>query len=205
MSLMRRVLWALPILWVWKTATQMGVIYALHHGSLWPFWSGVYMHTFKGILLGSFFLPIKLGWIVLLYIGLTLVQPSFSGEIEMFWLAGVIFPFALLTGLAIIELYQRYGRLALVIRNDKVWQAIRAGFAWPGRTAVISLVYLLWYMIALVVFALGLVANATLYVGVEFLIISLMVQQGILLGRSAVSVGWIGSEVTLFERIGAKR
>ena len=197
----RRIVWVLPLLWVWKTATQMGLIYALHHGAIWPFWSGVFLHTPKGLLLSVFYLVLKFSWVVLVYVGLALVQPYFGGEVEMFWLMAVVSPFALLTGLAIIELYHRYGRLALVIRNDKVLPAIRTGFKWPGRSYAISAVYLFWYVVALIVFYLGMLANAEFHVGFGLLWVALGIQQVILLVRSSVTVGWVGSEVFLFEEL----
>ena len=204
--LLRRIVWVIPVFWIWKTAVQMGVIYALHQGAIWPFWSGVYFYTVRGLLLGLIFLPFKAAWIVSIYMGAVFLSSNYlTGEVEVFWLMGVATPFLLLTGLAIIDLYQRYGRLALVVRNDRVLQALRTGFNWPQQYSEASLVYISWYVIAASVFLISLGLNATLHIGVPFLMLTFLVQQAIMFLRSAVTVGWIGSEVFLFERIGARQ
>ena len=201
LQLLLRGLWVLPLVWIWKTATQVGVIYALHQGAIWPFWSGVYFHTIRGLILGLFFILLKAAWVVSIFIGVLYVQESFFGsEVGLFWLMGVILPFVLLTGLAIIELYQRYSRLALVIRNDWVRDAIRMGFYWPTKNSVASLVFISWYFIGLALSAISLFVNAKLHVGLSFLLLVVIVQQAILILRSAVTVGWVGSEVFLFEQ-----
>ena len=201
-----RALMVIPVFWVWKTATQMGVIYALHNGAIWPFWPGVYYHTVRGVVLGVFFLLFKVAWAVSVYMGVVFLQKSFfGGEIGSFWLIAVVLPTALLAGLAIIDLYQRYSRIALVVRNEQVPGAIRAGFNWPSRFPVISLVYVIWYVIAAGVFVAGLLLNARLHVGISFFLLAVVLQQVVLLARSAVTVGWVGSEVHLFERLGNKK
>ena len=178
----------------------MGTIYALHHGAMWSFWPGAFTHTVPGLIVGLCFLPLKAAWVVLTFIGAAFLQSAyFSGEVGSFWLMAVCTPIVLLTGLAILELYQRYARMSLVIRNDKVVQALKVGFVWPQRHSVISLVYICWYFIAAGVVLFGMIVNAELHVGTSYVILALLVQQVIMLGRSAVTVGWVGSEVFLFE------
>lgn len=206
LELLLRILWVLPLVWVWKTATQVGIIYALHQGAIWPFWSGVYFYTIRGLILGVVFLLFKAIWAVSVFVGFTYVQQSyFSSEVGVFWLIGVIFPFVLLTGFAIIELYQRYGRLALVIRNNWVMDAISMGFYWPSKNSIASLVYISWYFIGLAVSLISLVVNAKLHVGISYLLLALVIQQAIQIMRSAVTVGWVGSEVFLFEHSPSKK
>lgn len=199
-QLLWTVLLVIPVFWVWKTAVQMGTIYALHQGAMWSFWPGVFTHTGSGLMVGLCFLPLKAAWVVLTFIGAAFLQTSyFSGEVGSFWLMAVCTPIVLLTGLAILELYQRYARLALVVRNDRLVQALKVGFVWPQRHSVISLVYLYWYGITAGVFLFSMFVNAELHVGTSYVLLALFIQQVIMLGRSAVTVGWVGSEVFLFE------
>ena len=104
-----RLLWVIPILWIWKTAAQVGVIYALHHGAIWPFWRGVGYYTGHGLLLGLMFLPLKVLWVALVYFAAIALDFSLDKEVAIFWVYGVALPVLLLAGLAILELYQRFG------------------------------------------------------------------------------------------------
>ena len=206
LQLLWTIVLVIPVFWIWKTAVQMGTIYALHHGAMWSFWPGVLTHTFNGLIIGFCFLPLKAAWVVLTFIGAGILQSSyFSGEVESFWLIAVCTPIVLLTGLAILELYQRYARMSLVIRNERVVQALKVGFVWPQRHSMISLVYICWYIIALGVFLISMSVNAELHVGTSYVILALLIQQVVMLGRAAVTVGWVGSEVVLFERTLTKK
>ena len=199
------VVFVIPVFWVWKTAVQMGTIYALHYEAMWSFWPGVFTHTLQGLFIGICFLPLKAAWIVLTFIGASVLSTYFTGEVAAFWVMAVWMPTVLLSGLAVLELYQRYARLALVIRNSKVVPALKTGFVWPQRNSVVSLVYICWYVIALSVFLLSMSVNAELHVGTSYVILALLVQQAIMLGRSAVTVGWVGSEVFLFENTSTRK
>ena len=206
LQLLWTALFAIPVFWVWKTAVQMGTIYALHHGAMWSFWPGVFAHTWQGLIVGLCFLPLKAAWVVLTILGASVFLSSlFYGEVAAFWVMAVGMPIVLLSGLAILELYQRYARLALVIRNSKVVQALKVGFVWPGRHSVISLVYICWYIITIGVFLLSVSVNAELHVGTSYVLFALVIQQVIMMGRAAVTVGWVGSEVFLFENTSTKK
>ena len=195
-----QLLWVIPIYWVWKTAAQMGVIYALHQGAIWPFWRGVGYYTPKGLLLSLAFAPLKvLGVVVAVFMGVGL-QSVWGGEVGGFWSMGVLTPFLMLSVLAMLDLFQRYAQIAVVVRHDTIGRALNAGFSWPIKYGAASYLYLIWYAIALVVLVVTQLLNATLHVGVSAIVAGFLIQQVSLFTRSAVRVGWTGSEVSLFER-----
>ena len=190
----------LPIYWVWKTASHVGVIYALHNGALWPFWRGVGYYTGRGLLIGIVYGTLKILWVVISLIFAALVRSSFPGEVGIFWSLAVLAPFLILTGLAVLDLFQRYARLALIIRHDTVGKAIFTGQSWPIKYGAASYVYLIWYLVALGITLLAFAINAQVHVGVSAVVVGFVVQQVSLFTRSAVTVAWIGSETSLFER-----
>ncbi len=195
-----QLLWVLPIYAIWKTASHMGVIYALHNGAIWPFWRGVGYYTGRGLLIGVVFLPLKILWSVFSFFIAGLLSSAWQGEVGTFWVMLVLLPVLLLTGLAVLDLFQRYARMALVIRHDSVAQAIASGVSWPIKYGAASYLYLIWYFIALLAMFATIGLNAMLHVGTRAVLIAFLIQQASMFTRSAIAVGWIGSEVSLFER-----
>lgn len=195
-----QLLWVLPVYAIWKTASHMGVIYALHNGAIWPFWRGVGYYTGKGLLIGIVFLPVKILWAVLSFFIAGLLSSVWPGEVGTFWVMLVLLPVLLLAGLAVLDLFQRYARMALVVRHDSVGQAISAGVSWPIKYGAASYLYMTWYFIALLAMFATIGLNAMLHVGTSAVLIAFLIQQASMFTRSAITVGWIGSEVTLFER-----
>lgn len=195
-----QLLLVIPIYWIWKTASRMGVIYALHQGAIWPFWRGVGYYTAKGLILGIVFLPVKIigaGLAIVIGAGLSNI---WVGSVGAFWTIGVITPILVISVLSMIDLFQRYARISIVVRHDTIWNALSAGFSWPFKYGAASYVYLLWFMIVAFVFIITQVLNATLHVGISAILVGFLIQQISLFTRSAAEVGWIGSEVDLFER-----
>ena len=192
-------LWSIPVLWIWRTASQVGVIYALHHGAIWPFWRGVGYYTGSGLLLALLFLPLKIVWILLVYFSAVALEPVLNGAVINFWVYGVTLPVVLLGGLAILELYQRFGRLSIVIGHKKVWRAMRAGFKWPQRHPVAAGIFISWYSLMLVLLIVAAAVNARLHVGFQPFWLAFLIQQVFIFARSAATVGWVGSEVFVYE------
>ena len=194
-----QLLLVIPLYWIWNTAARMGVIYALHQGAIWPFWRGVGYYTPKGLLMSTFFLPLKvIAVVVAVFLGSFLFN-VWKGEIGAFWTMAVITPFMIISLLSLINLFQRFAMIALVIRHDTVGNAFISGFRWPFRYGSASYVYLAWYGIALLIFAITQSLNALLHVGVSAIAVGFLLQQISLFTQSAVNVGWVGSEVSLFE------
>lgn len=195
-----QLLWIVPLYWLWKTAAHMGVIYALHQGALWPFWRGVGYYTGRGLLVSFIFLPMKVLVLVIAIFFSGFLANAIGGEIAAFWSTAVLMPFLLIGGLSLLELFQRYARIAIVVRHDTVWNAVSTGFAWPFKYGAASYLYLIWYAVALVVGLATFGLNAVLHVGVSAIVFGFLIQQISRFTRAAVTVGWIGSEVELFER-----
>ena len=199
-SLGLQLLIVIPVYMLWKTAAHMGVIYALHQGALWPFWRGVGYYTGKGLLIGFIFAPLKgmvLGIVGVLASALFMVWP---GEVGGFWIFAVFAPTMLISLLAMVDLFQRYARISIVVRHDTLGRALKAGFTWPIKYGAASYLYLVWFFLSLAVFLITTGLNAALHVGVTAVILGFVLQQISLFTRTAVMVGWVGSEVSLFER-----
>ena len=193
-------IWILPVYLVWKSIAHMGVIYALHNGGIWPFWRGVGYYGIQGLTLALAMLPIKvlcIGGLIVFWQELPAMV--WLGPVSEFWILSVLFPLIGFAVLAIIDLVQRYARMAIVIKHESLWEAIRSGIIWHAKYKATSYVFLVWYGIALVCFVVSVILNAQLHIGVNVLLIAFLIQQAMLLLRTAVSVGWMGSEVYLFE------
>lgn len=199
-GLLLLMLLVVPLYWIWKTAAHMGVIYALHNGAMWPFWRGVGQYTLKGLALGFIFLPLKVLVAILSIFLAGMVRSFFPGEVGLFWCVGVLMPVLILTTWSILDLYQRYARVALVVRHDSVFEALTAGITWPSKYGAASLVYLIWYAVSLGILGVSFLLNAKLHVGISAILVGFLVQQVSLITRAAASVAWTGSEVSLFER-----
>ena len=109
-------------------------------------------------------------------------------------------PFLIITTWATLDLFQRYARIALVVKRESVGRALSTGFRWPIRYGGASYLYIVWFTIVLVITVVTQVLNAKLHVGVPLVLLGFLIQQISLFTRSAAKVGWIGSEVRLFER-----
>lgn len=195
-----QLLWALPLYLLWRTAARMGVIYALHQGAIWPFWRGVGYYTGKGLLLALIFLPIKaVAAAIAVLVGVALGS-LWTGEVGAFWSFGVVMPFLAISALAVVDLFQRYACIAVVVRHDNVGRALSAGLSWPVKYGAASYVYLIWFGITALLFLITMALNGMLHVGVEAITFGFLMQQISMFTRAAASVGWTGSEVSLFER-----
>ncbi len=195
-----QLLWVLPVYMLWKTAAYMGVIYALHQGAIWPFWRGVGYYTAKGFLLALIFLPIKAivaGIAILLGVALGSI---WTGEVGAFWSFGVVMPILVVSALAVTDLFQRYARIAVVVRHDSVTNALYSGIRWPIRYGAASYVYLAWFAVMLLILVATQTLNALVHVGMQAIVVGFLLQQVSLFTRAIATVGWIGSEVSLFER-----
>ena len=195
-----QILVLIPLYWLWKTASQVGLIYALHNGAIWPFWRGVFYYLLPALGLGLLYLPLKVLWIALMIWSARFFHVLWPGAVGGFWVWGVLIPILILSGLAVLEIYQRYGRMALVIKHDTLWNAIGTGIHWAGKYKKIAgPLFLTWYGIALVIWMVSMMLNAELHVGFEPVILGFIIQQVSMIARSAVSVGWVGSEVCVFQ------
>ena len=185
---------------VWRVAAHMGVIYALHNGALWPFWRGVGAYTGRGLVLALIYWPVKILWLVVCVAVASFVQAFFPGEVGAYWSLAVMLPLLVVAGFAALDLFQRYGRMAMVIRHDTIGNALMAGLTWPFRYRAAGSLYLIWFVVALLVTGTTWLLNARLHVGVSAVVLAFLIQQVSLFTRAGVMVAWTASEVALFER-----
>jgi len=192
--LLRQLIWLLPLLLVWNAAQGAGLVHALRGDATGSFWTGVGRHF--GRVLGLTALYAVMAVIV---IGLSVIVASVIQAVsgEKWTVLGwtVIFPIMLMVGLAKLDMMQDYGRIAIVHGGAGVFQALFSGIAFPLRHAWAFLLYGAWAAAALLFWIAPTLVEAA--VGASFAIF--LLQQVLLLGRSALTVGWIASEVTYAE------
>ncbi|MFQ5569177.1 MAG: hypothetical protein ACE5G0_05855 [Rhodothermales bacterium] len=201
-ALQFQLLWMIPVYLIWKAAADVGLIHALRGDGIRSFWQGVGRYTGKAVLVGLIYLVVVgagiLG-IVLLIGGLSAIWP---GEVGLFWINVVLAPLLLIGGLAVLDLMRDYANNALVISEQGVFQAVLTGAGWPFRHARAGWLYLAWFVPAALLLALPTLLDMnTLAATGGTIWLLFLLQQGGLLLRAAVTVGWIGSEVAFYESV----
>ena len=195
-SLLASMIVVLPLYMLWKTVMHMGLIYALHQGALWPFTGNLGHYAWKGLQIALLFLPLRIIWCVLVLFVVLALAGAWPGEVGTVTVYAWIAPTLLISGLAVLDLMQRYARIANVVRHDAPIQAMASGMRWPVQYGEASLVYVGWFFFGLFVMALPMLFGISL----ETVWTGFIIQQVFLLVRAGVSVAWVGSEVVLFER-----
>jgi len=95
-----------------------------------------------------------------------------------------------------------YGRMALVVSDQKVLRATGIGIAWPFKHGKASGLYVVWFVPAALLLLLPTVLGMTVAAATGGAIWGrFLMQQILLLLRAAVTVGWFGSETALYETI----
>jgi len=196
-SVRAQFLWMVPLYLLWQVAAGVGLIHALRDGGVRSFWQGVGRYTGPGLLLALMYLLPLLGWFVFTAIVGVLLNFLWPGEVGAFWSFFVIIPTLVITGIAVFDLIQDYGRTALVVGGKTVTSAWTTGFAWPFRYGVSSWLYLMWFVIA----ALLLLAPTFIERNIGAAWGVFLLQQLFLFARAAVTIGWYGSEVALYEHV----
>lgn len=189
--------WILPFWIVWKTAAAVGIIHAVGRGGGRSFWDGVGRHTGRALLVALLFIPVLIGVFIAAFLIGLLVTLLMGGEAGTFWAWFVVTPLFVVLGLALVDMMQDFARTELVLARQPVVKAWLAGIAWPFRHSDASSVYTVWFLSGLILLAAGFLAD----LGMSGIWTAFVVQQLLFYVRSAVTVGWIGSEVALFERI----
>ena len=197
-ALWAQLFWMIPLYLVWKAALSVGLIHALRDGGeVRSFWSGVGRYAARAVGLGLIFGLLALVWIggvILLSVALALV---WNGEVGAFRIFFVFAPSMIVLGLALIDMMHDFGRIALVVEDEKIARAFRTGLAWPFRHATAFAVYAAWFLLAAVALSIPTLLDVNLrgIWGLFFL------QQIFLFLRAAATVGWFGSEFALFEAV----
>lgn len=183
------------VLFVWSSAAGVGIPHALRQGGARSFWSGVDRYFWQGLALTGFFLvPMGIWTVVVAVLGL-LISVNLSGEVAQFWVAFVGVPTFWMIGMAALDLTLDYARIALVSTDSGVVDSARLGLRRGLRNGTAQAVYLLWFIPSLILLLFP--TELEMVAGASFG--TFLLQQLVLLGRSFVSVGWVGSQVAVFE------
>jgi hypothetical protein len=132
-------------------------------------------------------------WIVLM----ALIRGS--GEVGSFWLSLVVGPLLTAMTIAQLDVMHDYARIHLVTRGG-IWRSLIEGSIWPLKRLSALVMYDLWYFVAAVLWVLPFALDLALpKITIAGMIGAFLLQQVAILARTALSVGWIGSEVYYFE------
>lgn len=194
-------LWIVPLYMGWRVAASTGIAYALQQGGTWPFWRGVGRYGGRAFGLALFWLPIRFVLAGAIVVGAIGVSGVWAGEVGAFWTFFVLLPTLLIATMALVDLFERYGRLAIVVRHEGVFSAFRTGIGWPFRHGGASVLYVCWFFVALAVLVVPTLVGAHDATTAGGIWSAFVVQQALLFIRAAVSVAWVGSEVAWFERL----
>ncbi|MDA1029304.1 MAG: hypothetical protein O3B41_09670 [Bacteroidetes bacterium] len=194
-TLLAQMLWILPILFVWKMGSSAGLIHAQSEGGSRSFWKGFGLHTMKATLLGLLFLIPTAAWVVFVVVVATVLSTFLTGEVGSFWVQFVFSPLALFLGIALIDMMHDFGRIDLVLGKSGIKDSWLNGMKWPFHSANANSIYIGWMVLGLIF----LVFPFMLDLSMAGLVLAFLVQQVLLYGRSFITVGWISSEVLLYE------
>jgi hypothetical protein len=201
-TILQQLVWVIPLWIIWKAIAHAGLVHALRGDAVRPFWQGVGRYAGRAVLLALLYVLALVGVAVVVGVVAVVLNLAWSGEVAAFWSNFVLVPTLLITLLAVLDLMHDYSRIALVVDERKVVKAFTTGITWPFRYGQASWLYWMWFLPGLVLVLLpvwldmAFVAATALGMWGLFLL-----QQVVLLARSAVTVGWIGSETALYEAI----
>ena len=193
--LMGQLIWMIPLIYIWKVASSVAVVHAVQGSGEGSFWQGVGQHTGRALLLGLPFVGMALTLLIAVVILVTILGFLLTGEVVQFWIRFVFTPIILFIGLAFVDMMHDFARIELVVGKKKIMESWFAGVTWFLHSGTAHAVYLGWLAIGLVTMILPLWAN----VAVGGLFLAFLLQQTLLFIRSMVTVGWIASEVMLYE------
>jgi hypothetical protein len=196
-TVMALMLWMVPLLFLWSTASGVGVVHGLRDGAVRPFWAGVTEFFLRGLGLSALYLFCVAGWTLLVGLAAFVLTLAWPGEVGAFWDLFVLAPGVWVVGIAVIDLMQDYARIGLVARGLPVFESFLFGFSAPFRVRGAKRLYLFWLVPAILLTLAPSMAGAWLGAGT----LVFLIQQLFLFGRAATTVGWIGSEVALWERL----
>lgn len=183
------------VLFVWSSAVGVGLPQALRQDGARSFWSGVDRYFWRSLALtGLFLVPMGI-WTVVMAVLTLILAAAISGEVIQFWALFVAAPTLWMVGMAAIDLTLDYARIALVSNDSEVVESAKLGFRHGLRRGSAQAVYLIWFVPSLLLLLLP--TELEMAIGASFGLF--LLQQLVLLGRSFVSVGWMGSQVALYE------
>lgn len=194
-TLFLQLFWMVPLYMAWNVIALTGLAHALSMGGQRSFWQGVGRYGGRALLLGLLYAGLMLAGLIVVGIIILVASTVFSGEAGTIWTSMVLLPLLSLLVFAVLDMMHDFARLELVLGERKVLDAWLRGLKWPFTSADANAAYILWMMVA----ALTLLAISALDLRMGGVFLAFFVQQVMLFSRAAVTVGWIGSEVAVYE------
>lgn len=196
-TMLTQLLWILPVLYLWKVGSTVGVVHAMRGSGSGSFWEGLGKYAGKAILLGIPFLVLAILMILGIVLLIALLSAAPIGEVGQFWIRFVVAPIVIILAVAVVDLMHDFARLELVLRGQTVWNAMYAGMGWFWQSGSAQALYMLWLVIGSVALILPFWADMAM----GGLLLAFLLQQALLYVRSMVTVGWLTSEVLLFQEL----
>ncbi len=197
-----QLLWVIPLWLMWKAVAHVGLVHALRGDAIRPFWDGVGRFGLRAMLLALMYVVMLVMAVVGLGLVIWILNQLWGGEVGIFWVNFVLAPILVVSVFAVLDLMHDYSRIALVVDEQAVRDAFGTGIRWAFQHGQASWLYLLWFVVAAVLwllpFGFDFAATEATALGMWVLF---LVQQAAMLGRSAATVGWIGSETAFYETI----
>ena len=194
-TLVSQLFWVMPLLFIWKMASFSGLIHAQSEGGGKSFWTGLGRYTLKATLLGILYLIPTLVVMFLVVMLAAVLSTVITGEVGSFWVQFVFTPLAFFLGVAFIDMMHDFARIELIVGKKGIMDSWFAGMKWPLQSSHANSIYIGWMVLGIVF----LVFPFILDVSMGGLLVAFIVQQLFMLGRAFITVGWINSEVALFE------
>lgn len=189
-------------LFVWKTASRVGIINAVRDNGLRGFWDGVGRFTGKALVVGLVYAIMSIAAVIGLIIVAAMMLNPESGEPTIFWTLAVGLPVSIVVALAFIDLMYDYSLIGLVSRGERIFSSITSGVAWPFRNRRSIGIYSVWLLIGSLLLLVPIWLDSAMTAGTWITILLLTgLQQVTFYCRSMVSIGWISSEVEYYESV----
>ncbi len=192
-SILVQLVWIVPVVLLLKTAVAVGILHALRWGGVGSFWDGLGRFTPRALVitLMNFALFGMLAAIAAVAVGLIAWG---TGQIPVLT-AGT----ALVLLLVFADVADDYGRVVLVCDRSDIlgawWSGVTYAFRRPGAAGV----YVAWATLALVLTLLALRLHPSWGREIGTVWLLFLGQQVLLIVRSAVTVAWLGAEVSFHE------
>lgn len=196
-ALLIQLLWILPLFFLWKVVSSVGIIHTVNTDGARSFWQGIGEYTGRAVLMGLVFLVPLIAIVIGIAIVTFVLTMIWTGEIGAFWIYFVFLPVSVILGFAFLDLMHDYARMELVVGNKPVMESMISGLMWPFRHGGSNTIYVGWFVVALVVLILPMI--------IDFRVGGLwgifLIQQILLFLRAGITVGWFGSEVAYYDSV----
>lgn len=196
-TMLLQLLWVLPVLYLWKVGSTVGVVHAMRGDRTASFWEGLGKYAGKALILGIPFLVLAILAVLGIALLIALLSAAPIGEVGQFWIRFVVAPILIILAVAVVDMMHDFARLELVLGGQSVFNSMYAGMNWFWQSGSAQALYMVWLVIGSVALILPFWADMAM----GGLLLAFLLQQALLYVRSMVTVGWLTSEVLLFQEL----